>query len=219
MLEAIRMCEEITGRPTATGTTPEANRIGDHIWWISDVGKFASHYPTWRLTYDVPAHLPGNLRDQRRALAGGGRAMIDRGKHNVLGVRIDAVDYEAAVERIVARGPRRPAAGRLGPGGPWRDDRRARRGPPLSAQPVRPARSRRPAGALGAELLHRARLSDRVYGPELMLRICRAAAERGAADLPVRRHAEMLAALQRRLTRRFPGAARRRERGRRCSAG
>ncbi len=27
--------------------------------------------------------------------------MIDHGKHNVLGVRIDAVDYEAAVQRIM----------------------------------------------------------------------------------------------------------------------
>ena len=27
--------------------------------------------------------------------------MIDRGKHNVLGVRIDAVDYEGAVERVI----------------------------------------------------------------------------------------------------------------------
>ena len=28
--------------------------------------------------------------------------MIDRGKHNILGIQIDAVDYEAAVERIAA---------------------------------------------------------------------------------------------------------------------
>ena len=28
--------------------------------------------------------------------------MIDRGKQNVLGVRLDAVDYEAAVARVIA---------------------------------------------------------------------------------------------------------------------
>ena len=27
---------------------------GDHIWWVSDVGKFAGHYPGWRLTHDIP---------------------------------------------------------------------------------------------------------------------------------------------------------------------
>jgi CDP-paratose 2-epimerase len=32
----------------------ETNRVGDHIWWVSDVQKFQSHYPDWKLTYDVP---------------------------------------------------------------------------------------------------------------------------------------------------------------------
>jgi CDP-paratose 2-epimerase len=53
MLEAIRLCEQITGRPMNWSYT-DANRKGDHIWWISDVAKFMSHYPTWRLSYDVP---------------------------------------------------------------------------------------------------------------------------------------------------------------------
>jgi len=29
----------------------ENNRIGDHIWWISDVGKFKRHYPEWDSHY------------------------------------------------------------------------------------------------------------------------------------------------------------------------
>jgi CDP-paratose 2-epimerase len=29
------------------------NRIGDHVWWISDVAKFQRHYPTWRYRYDL----------------------------------------------------------------------------------------------------------------------------------------------------------------------
>lgn len=53
MLEAIGLCEEITGRAMAW-TYSDTNRVGDHMWWVSDVGKFASHYPEWRLTYDVP---------------------------------------------------------------------------------------------------------------------------------------------------------------------
>ena len=27
------------------------NRIGDHIWYISDVSKFKKHYPKWDYTY------------------------------------------------------------------------------------------------------------------------------------------------------------------------
>ena len=28
----------------------EQNRIGDHICYISDLGKFKSHYPNWSIT-------------------------------------------------------------------------------------------------------------------------------------------------------------------------
>ena len=52
MLEAIDLCAEITGTKL-NWTYQEQNRIGDHIWWISDVGKFQSHFPKWKLTYDV----------------------------------------------------------------------------------------------------------------------------------------------------------------------
>jgi CDP-paratose 2-epimerase len=53
MLEAIHICEELTGVPL-NYTYSESNRTGDHIWWISDVAKFQKHYPGWELTYDVP---------------------------------------------------------------------------------------------------------------------------------------------------------------------
>jgi CDP-paratose 2-epimerase len=33
------------------------NRRGDHIWWISDLSRFESHYPNWKLQYDVPKIL------------------------------------------------------------------------------------------------------------------------------------------------------------------
>lgn len=52
MLEAISMCEEITGK-AFNWTYGEDNRIGDHIWWISDVAKFQSHYPDWHYRYDI----------------------------------------------------------------------------------------------------------------------------------------------------------------------
>jgi CDP-paratose 2-epimerase len=49
MLEAIEICEEISGKKL-NWTYEEANRIGDHIWWISNVRKFQRHYPQWRFT-------------------------------------------------------------------------------------------------------------------------------------------------------------------------
>ena len=53
MLEAIQHCEDIAGKKL-NWSYSESNRIGDHIWWISDVRKFANHYPDWQLTYTVP---------------------------------------------------------------------------------------------------------------------------------------------------------------------
>jgi CDP-paratose 2-epimerase len=52
MLEAIAMCEELTGR-RLDWSYNEQNRVGDHIWYVSDIRKFEQHYPGWRLRYDV----------------------------------------------------------------------------------------------------------------------------------------------------------------------
>ena len=56
VLEAIRLCGEISG-DEMSWSYAEPNRLGDHIWWIGDNGRFASHYPDWRLEYDVPRIL------------------------------------------------------------------------------------------------------------------------------------------------------------------
>jgi len=50
MLEAI--CEELTGR-SMNWSYVDNNRGGDHIWWISDLRRFQSHYPEWKITYDI----------------------------------------------------------------------------------------------------------------------------------------------------------------------
>ena len=52
MLEAIDLCQEISGRELKW-TYLEDNRIGDHIWWISDVRKFQAHYPSWKYRYGL----------------------------------------------------------------------------------------------------------------------------------------------------------------------
>ena len=57
MLEAIAMCEKISGRKMEWEYVAD-NRMGDHIWWISDISKFQSDYPGYTLQYDVSAILP-----------------------------------------------------------------------------------------------------------------------------------------------------------------
>jgi CDP-paratose 2-epimerase len=52
MLEAINLCEEISGQ-RLTWKYEENNRIGDHIWWVSDVRKFQGHYPDWKFRYGL----------------------------------------------------------------------------------------------------------------------------------------------------------------------
>ena len=52
MLEAIQICEEITGNKLQREYADE-NRIGDHIWWISDVNRFKNDYPDWNYKYDI----------------------------------------------------------------------------------------------------------------------------------------------------------------------
>ncbi|MEM9615176.1 MAG: NAD-dependent epimerase/dehydratase family protein [Actinomycetota bacterium] len=56
MLEAIDLCQEIAGKELDWSYT-EDNRIGDHIWWISDIRKFGDHYPSFKLQYDIKGIL------------------------------------------------------------------------------------------------------------------------------------------------------------------
>ncbi|MEK7543302.1 MAG: NAD-dependent epimerase/dehydratase family protein [Patescibacteria group bacterium] len=51
ILEAIGKIEAIVGKK-AKVTYVNTPRIGDHIWYISDVSKFQSHYPAWAYAYD-----------------------------------------------------------------------------------------------------------------------------------------------------------------------
>ncbi len=56
MLEAIQMIESLSGRRLNFTLTDEP-RIGDHIWWVSDVRAFQRDYPNWRFQYDQKAIL------------------------------------------------------------------------------------------------------------------------------------------------------------------
>lgn len=56
MLEAIELCETISGRELRW-TLSDANRAGDHRWWISDLSPFKADYPDWDLEYDLETVL------------------------------------------------------------------------------------------------------------------------------------------------------------------
>ena len=104
--------------------------------------------------------------------------MIDQGKRNVLGVLVDAIDYEAATEKVIsaAHGRRHLALTALAVHGVMTGVSDPAHGARLNSfdivtpdgQPVRWA----------LNLLHGASLTDRVYGPSLTLRVlARCAAE------------------------------------------
>ena len=52
MLEAIEMIQEITGHQLRW-TYSSTNRMGDHIWWVSDLSRFTEHYPTWKIQHRI----------------------------------------------------------------------------------------------------------------------------------------------------------------------
>ena len=105
--------------------------------------------------------------------------VIDRGKKNLLGVAVDAVDYEAAVARIIqsAKDGVKCTTAALAVHGVMtgvldREHRYRLNHLDLvvpDGQPVRWA----------LNLIHRTGLTDRVYGPTLLLKVCEAAAEVG----------------------------------------
>lgn len=67
MLEAIALCESISGN-TMNYTYDETNRIGDHIWYISDVSAFKKDYPGWEYEYNLDTTLR-QIHDGIRARA------------------------------------------------------------------------------------------------------------------------------------------------------
>jgi exopolysaccharide biosynthesis WecB/TagA/CpsF family protein len=130
--------------------------------------------------------------------------MIDLGKYPVLGVQVNAIDYDAAVARIVQAAQERRALSvtALAVHGVMEGSFDAQMRARMNAldlvcpdgQPVRWA----------LRLLHGQSLPDRVYGPTLTLHTCAAAAERGLPIFLYGSRAEVLDALAASLQRRFP---------------
>jgi CDP-paratose 2-epimerase len=68
MLEAIERIEQMTGRKLDWRYVNEA-RKGDHICYISNLGKFQSHYPNWKITRGLETILEEIHASQRGQLA------------------------------------------------------------------------------------------------------------------------------------------------------
>lgn len=56
MLEGIQLCEEISENKMIINYS-DINRVGDHIWYVSDLSKFKTHYPNWDCKYDLKSTL------------------------------------------------------------------------------------------------------------------------------------------------------------------
>ncbi len=130
--------------------------------------------------------------------------MIDLGKHSVLGIDVNAIDYEAAVNRVIRAGQNRQpmAVTALAVHGVMTGVNDKAHNYRLNSfdlvcpdgQPVRWA----------LNLLHGCRLNDRVYGPELTLRLCHAAAQQDVSVFLFGATDEMLDRFSENLCLRFP---------------
>ena len=52
ILEAFEVAEEVSGRKQSY-VVLEANRVGDHICYYSNLGKVRDHYPNWEITISL----------------------------------------------------------------------------------------------------------------------------------------------------------------------
>jgi N-acetylglucosaminyldiphosphoundecaprenol N-acetyl-beta-D-mannosaminyltransferase len=130
--------------------------------------------------------------------------VIDAGKHNVVGVQVHAVDYESAVEKIIGAAKRSEpmAIAAVSVHGVMMsvlDSTHRYRLNKLDlvvpdGQPVRWA----------LNFIHKARLNERVYGPQMMYETIRRAAEEGLPIFLFGGYMSMLEDLQRELLKRLP---------------
>ncbi|MDE1970822.1 MAG: NAD-dependent epimerase/dehydratase family protein [Patescibacteria group bacterium] len=61
VLEAIEKIEAASGKK-AVYEYVDTHRIGDHIWYISDMSKFKAHYPSWNYEYNLDALIDEMVR-------------------------------------------------------------------------------------------------------------------------------------------------------------
>ena len=68
ILEAIDRINRCTGRTWHNYTLSDQRRIGDHIWYISNLSKFKTHYPEWDLTIGLEETLQQMVASEQNKL-------------------------------------------------------------------------------------------------------------------------------------------------------
>ena len=67
VLESISKIADAFGREINWAYN-DTNRIGDHICYISNLNKFRSHYPNWRIKYSVDDIIEDLIRSHLNLL-------------------------------------------------------------------------------------------------------------------------------------------------------
>ena len=67
ILEAINLIENISGIKSRYKVLKN-NRIGDHIWWITDNLKFKKDYPNWKMKYSLKRSLEQMIKFEQRKI-------------------------------------------------------------------------------------------------------------------------------------------------------
>ena len=49
-------------------TISDNNRIGDHIWYISDLSKFKLHYPNWKITHSLDSTITDMIDGEMKGI-------------------------------------------------------------------------------------------------------------------------------------------------------
>ena len=68
ILEAIKMIEQISGIKSKYKILYK-NRIGDHIWWITDNSKFKKDYPDWKIKVNLKNSLKKMISNEIKKLS------------------------------------------------------------------------------------------------------------------------------------------------------
>jgi CDP-paratose 2-epimerase len=61
VIEAINLIQRLTGKEMNVAFK-EQNRIGDHMWWVSDITKFQKHFPEWKQQYNLEKIMESFLK-------------------------------------------------------------------------------------------------------------------------------------------------------------
>ena len=98
MLEAIEQTEKIFNTKGVIEYS-EQNRIGDHIWYVSDVSKFQAHYPNWSYKYDGDAILQDIAKNGHFEIAKPGQTLnVSKETQIIKQIEVDDKKFEIDIK-------------------------------------------------------------------------------------------------------------------------